>query len=291
MAATNFLYQYKMANILVKLIVINVAVFLLVYLGSFILSTSPQYFSRWFILSDDLDSILFRPWSLITYGFLHFGFLHILFNMLWLYWFGQIVLNLFTGKRLLTVYLLGALFGGLLFVIAYNLFPAFEQNRGFLIGASGAVTAIMVFIATYSPNTEVRIFTFTLKLWHIALFLFLFDLVRIPSSGNAGGLMAHVGGAIFGYIYAIQLAKGNDIGKWFENFMDWVANLFKPRSKKPFKTVHRTTQNNPARSKPKAAKTDHQKKVDGILDKIGKSGYESLTKEEKDFLFKAGKDD
>ncbi len=231
MAANNFLYQYKVANILVKLIVINVAVFLLVYLGSFILSTSPQYFSRWFILSDDLDTLLFRPWTLITYGFLHFGFLHILFNMLWLYWFGQIVLNLFTGKRLLTVYLLGALFGGLLFIIAYNLFPAFEQNRGYLIGASGAVTAIMVFIATYTPNTEVRIFTFNIKLWHIALFLFLFDLVRIPSSGNAGGLMAHVGGAVFGYIYAIQLSKGHDIGKWFENFMDWIANLFKPRSK------------------------------------------------------------
>jgi membrane associated rhomboid family serine protease len=252
---------------------------------------SPQYFTRWFVLSDDFDTLLFRPWTLITYGFLHFGFLHILFNMLWLYWFGQFVLNLFTGKRLLTVYLLGALFGGLLFVVAYNLFPAFEQSRGFLIGASGAVTAIMVFIATYTPNTEVRIFTFTIKLWHIALFLFLLDLVRIPSSGNAGGLMAHVGGAIFGYIYAIQLAKGHDIGLWFENIMDWVANLFKPRSKKPFKTVHRTKRNTTATAKPNKDKSAHQKKVDGILDKIGKSGYESLTKAEKDFLFKAGKDD
>ncbi|MCG2417906.1 rhomboid family intramembrane serine protease [Aequorivita sp. F47161] len=291
MAATSLSYKYKTANILVKLIIINVAAFLLVYLGSFILNMSPQYFTRWFVLSDDFDTLLFRPWTLITYGFLHFGFLHILFNMLWLYWFGQFVLNLFTGKRLLTVYLLGALFGGLLFVVAYNLFPAFEQSRGFLIGASGAVTAIMVFIATYTPNTEVRIFTFTIKLWHIALFLFLLDLVRIPSSGNAGGLMAHVGGAIFGYIYAIQLAKGHDIGLWFENIMDWVANLFKPRSKKPFKTVHRTKRNTTATAKPNKDKSAHQKKVDGILDKIGKSGYESLTKAEKDFLFKAGKDD
>lgn len=291
MATTNFLNQYKTANILVKLIVINVAVFLAVYLGSFILSTSPQYFSRWFVLSDNFDTLLFRPWTLITYGFLHFGFLHILFNMVWLYWFGQIVLNLFTGKRLLTVYLLGALFGGLLFVIAYNLFPAFAESRGFLIGASGAVTAIMVFIATYTPNTEVRIFTFTIKLWHIALFLFLFDLVRIPTSGNAGGLMAHVGGAIFGYIYAIQLAKGNDISKWFENILDWVANLFKSQKNNPFKKVHRTTHATSKRSKSKEAKSGHQKKVDGILDKIGKSGYESLTKEEKDFLFKAGKED
>lgn len=243
------------------------------------------------MLSDDFYTILSNPWSLITYGFLHFDFFHILFNMLWLYWFGQFFLNLFNGKRLLTIYLLGAFFGGLLFVLSYNFFPVFKYDNRPLIGASGAVTAIMIFIATYTPNTEVRIFTFTLKLWHIALFLFLFDLVRIPSSGNAGGLMAHVGGAIFGFVYAIQLAKGNDIGKWFENFMDWIANLFKPRKKKPFKKVHRTTQPSSQRSKPKDPKSEHQKKVDGILDKIGKSGYESLTKEEKDFLFKAGKED
>lgn len=291
MTASNLSYKFKTANILVKLIVINVAVFLVVSLGSFFLGTSPHYFSRWFVLSDDFDNLLFRPWALISYGFLHYGFFHLLFNMIWLYWFGQFVLSLFTGKRLLTIYLLGALFGGLLFVLSYNLFPVFAESRGYLIGASGAVTAIMIFIATYKPNTEVRIFTFNIKLWHIAIFLFLLDLIRIPSSGNAGGLMAHVGGAGFGYIYAVQLAKGNDIGKWFENFMDWIGNLFKPRTKKPFKTVHRTTQPKTKRSNSKDTKSDYQKKVDGILDKIGKSGYESLTKEEKDFLFKAGKED
>ncbi|HLW33720.1 MAG TPA: rhomboid family intramembrane serine protease [Aequorivita sp.] len=289
--ATSLSYKYKTANILVKLIVINVLAFLVVRLGAFFFSMAPGYFARWFVLSDDFDTILFQPWTLISYGFLHFDFFHILFNMLWLYWFGRFVLNLFSEKRLLTVYLLGALFGGLLFVLSYNLFPVFEESRGFLIGASGAVTAIMIFIATYAPNTEIRIFTFNLKLWHIALFLFLLDLVRIPGSGNAGGLMAHVGGGVFGYIYAVQLVKGNDIGKWFENIMDWVANLFKPRTKKPFKTVHRTTHASPQRSKSKVEKSDYQKKVDVILDKIGKSGYESLSKEEKDFLFKAGKED
>lgn len=291
MAATSLSYKYNTASVLVKLIILIAAAFLVVRLGAFFLSITPFNFSRWFVLSDDFDTLLFRPWTLITYGFLHYDFFHILFNMLWLYWFGQFVLNFFNGKRLLTVYLLGALFGGLLFVLAYNLFPVFAESKGYLIGASGAVTAIMIFIATYTPNTEFRIFTFTIKLWHIAVFLFLLDLVRIPTSGNAGGLMAHVGGGLFGYIYAVQLAKGNDIGKWFENFMDWITNLFKPRSKKPFKKVHRTTHSPQQRSKPKDLKSDHQKKVDGILDKIGKSGYESLTKEEKDFLFKAGKED
>lgn len=291
MAATSLSYKFKTANVLVKLIIVNAVVFLVVRLGSFFLGIAPHIFSEWFVLSDNLNTLLYRPWTLFSYGFLHIGFFHVLFNMIWLYWFGQIALNLFSGKRLFTIYMLGALFGGLLFVLAYNLFPVFAESRAFLIGASGAVTAIMIFIATYTPNTEIRIFTFTIKLWHIALFLFLFDLVRIPTSGNAGGLLAHVGGAIFGYVYAIQLAKGNDIGKWFEDGVEWIVNFFNPRTKKTFKKVHRTTQPSGKRSNSGQTKSDRQKKIDGILDKIGKSGYESLTKEEKDFLFKAGKED
>src|SRR5690554_2927150 len=285
-------YQFKMANVLVKLIVINVAAFLIVRLGSFFLNITPFDFSKWFVLSDGLETLIFQPWTLITYGFMHFDFFHILFNMIWLYWFGQFALNLFTEKRLLTVYLLGALYGGLLFVVSYNLFPVFEGSRGDLLGASGAVTAIMVFIATYSPNTEVRLFNFSIKLWHIALFLFLLDLIRIPSSGNAGGLLAHVGGGIFGYVYAVQLTKGNDIGKWFENFMDWIVGLFKKKNHVLFKKVHRNKTASAAKRKTSPiSKSEHQKKIDTILDKISQSGYESLSKEEKDYLFRAGKDD
>ena len=119
------------------------------------------------------------------------------------------------------------------------------------------------------------------------------DLIRLPTSGNAGGLLAHLGGAIFGYVYAVQLAKGNNIGAWFETLMDGVANIFKSRKDRPFKKVHRTR---PAKKsttayQKKEDKTSHQKKVDAILDKISKSGYDSLTKAEKDFLFKAGNQD
>ena len=273
MMRNNLSYKFKTADVLTKLIVINAAVFLIVRLGAFFMGMPPGWFSRWFVLSDDFETILIRPWSLISYGFLHFDFFHILFNMIWLYWFGRIVLNLFSGKRLLTLYMLGAMSGGLLFALSYSIFPVFQDMRGYLIGASGAVTAIMIFIATYTPNTEVRIFTFTLKLWHIALFLFVFDLLRIPSSGNAGGLLAHVGGGVFGYSYAIQLLKGNDIGKWFENFMDWIANLFKPQAKKPFKKVHRTKRPKAQKSSSSSSKSDKQKRIDAILDKIGKSGY------------------
>lgn len=290
MATNNLAYQYKTANIIVKLIALNAIIFIVVGLAAFLFGSSQAQLTSWFSLPDDLGQLVLQPWSLITYSFLHFGFMHILINMLWLHFFGKFILSLFSEKRFLTIYLLGAFFGGLLFVVSYNVFPAFSGSRSFLIGASGAVTAIMIFIATYTPNTAFRIFTWTIKLWQIALVLFLFDVIRLPSSGNAGGLLAHVGGGIFGYVYATQLAKGKDIGLWFEKIMDWVENLVKPRSKKPFKTVHRTPKGASDRTTKAKGKDDHQKKIDAILDKIGKSGYESLTKAEKDFLFKAGKE-
>ncbi|MBE9489573.1 MAG: rhomboid family intramembrane serine protease [Bacteroidetes bacterium] len=283
-------YQFKQASIVLKLIVINAIIFLLVFLGSFFFKIHPGELTAWFILPTDFLSLLAQPWSLITYSFLHFRFWHVFWNMYILYWFGSYVLNLFSSKRFLTIYLLGAVFGGLLYVLAYNLFPVFNGHNGNLLGASAAVRAIMIFIAVYTPNTVVRIFMFKVKLWQIGLFVVLFDLVQLPSSGNAGGLLAHLGGALFGYLYAVQLAKGNDIGKWFENIIDWFANQFKPRHKRPFKKVHRTTRKASPRTNIKTPKAEHQKKIDAILDKIGKSGYDSLTKAEKDFLFKAGKD-
>ncbi|GHC54068.1 rhomboid family protein [Ulvibacter litoralis] len=288
--ANNLTYQFKTANIIVKIIAINAVIFLTVYLASFFFGTTQGNLVKWFVLPENLSELILQPWSLFTYSFLHFGLWHVLFNMLWLYWFGTIILNLFTPKRLLTIYLLGGFFGGLLYVIAYNIFPVFTTTTGSLIGASGAVMAIMVFIATYTPNTEMRIFMFNIKLWHIAVFFLLLDLVQIPTSGNAGGLIAHLGGALFGYVYAVQLGKGKDIGIWFENAMDWVTDLFKPRTKKPFKKVHRTQQPKSSSVTQKGNTSENQKKIDAILDKIGKSGYESLTKAEKDFLFKAGKE-
>ena len=258
---------------------------------------SGSIFSQWFSLPTDLGRLLIQPWSLLTYAFLHAGFWHIFWNMLILYWFGQIVLNLFTEKRFLTIYLLGALAGGVLFVLAYNLFPVLITSSAYLVGASAAVRAIMIFIAAYTPNTEVRVIFFNVKLWHIGVFVVLTDLIQIPSSGNAGGLLAHVGGAIFGYVYARQLSKGNDIGLWWERLADGVVNLFKskPKSAKKanMKTVYKnqtSAQKRTYRSGSRVSKNEQQAQIDAILDKISKSGYDSLSKAEKDFLFKAGKD-
>jgi len=288
--AKSLSYQFKTASIAIKIIAINLVIFLLVNLSAFFLQISPGFLTQWFVLPDGLLEFALQPWSFITYAFIHFGFWHLLFNMIMLYWFSNFILNLFDAKRFLTVYLLGAIFGGLLYVAAYNIFPVFAGRDAYLLGASGAVTAIMIFIATYAPNTEFRIFRFNIKLWQIAAILFLLDLVRLPTSGNEGGLLAHIGGGLYGYFYAVQLGKGKDIGAWFTKFITWVEDQFKPRKKKPFKKVHRTPRQQPKRST-KADKSDNQKKVDAILDKIGKSGYDSLTKAEKDFLFKAGKED
>ncbi len=296
MATSNLTYQFKTANIIIKLIVVNVALFLFATLGSWIFKSSPGALMSWFVLPVDLGSLLVQFWSVLTYSFLHFDFWHIFWNMLVLYWFGPYVLNLFTEKRFLTIYLLGAICGGLLFVSAYNVFPVLSGSLAYLIGASAAVRAIMIFIAAYTPNAEVRIIFFNVKLWQIGLFVVLSDLIQIPTSGNAGGLIAHMGGAIFGYFYAIQLKKGSDIGAWFEKLMDAFANVFKPKKKSPLKTVHKSkTYKKPRRktttsTTKKTVKTPNQEQIDAILDKISKSGYDSLTKEEKDFLFKAGKE-
>ena len=289
MNTNNLIGQFKQLSIVLKIIVINTLIFLIFYLGSFFFKLSPSTLVSWFVLPTSFLEIVCQPWSFVTYAFLHAGFWHLFWNMYLLYWFGLYVLNLFTSKRFLTIYLLGAINGGLFYVLAYNLFPVFNNISSNLMGASAAVLAIVIFIATYTPDAMVRIFTFRIKLWQIGLVMVLLDLFQLPSSGNAGGLIAHMGGAIFGYVYAIQLKKGNDIGIWFENFMDLLVNLFKSNKYKHFKQVHKTKQSAPKNTK-RNPTTNYQIKIDRILDKIGKSGYDSLTKAEKDFLFKAGKD-
>ena len=289
MNTNNLLDQYKQLSIVLKIIVINTLIFLIVYLGSFFFKLPPSIFVSWFVLPTSFLEIVLQPWSFVTYAFLHAGFWHLFWNMYLLYWFGLFTLNLFTSKRFLTIYLLGAINGGLFYVLAYNFFPVFNNISSNLMGASAAVLAIVIFIATYTPEAMVRIFTFRIKLWQIGLVMVLLDLLQLPSSGNAGGLIAHMGGAIFGYVYAIQLKKGNDIGIWFENLIDTLVNLFKSNKHKHFKQVHKTKQTATKNTK-RNPTNNHQIKIDLILDKIGKSGYDSLTKAEKDFLFKAGKD-
>ena len=288
-------YQYARLNVSEKLLAINVVVFIVMGLISALIGPNIE---GWFALPQDFFEFLVQPWSLITYSFLHAGFFHILWNMYILYIAGRILLNLFDGKRFLNIYFLGVILGGLLFLLSYNIFPALIGQRTALVGASAGVMAVLIFVCTYIPNQEVRIIFFNVKLWQVGLFVVLMDLIQIPLGGNVGGHLAHLGGAFLGYVYARQLFKGTDIGEGFSKLMDGFADLFKSNTvsggkkgkKAPMKTVYRK-QKTASRSRPMGNKDDHQQRIDAILDKISKSGYESLSKAEKDYLFKAGKED
>lgn len=291
MSQPNLRYQYNRLNIAEKLIAINVLVFIVNSLVPFLLGISKNSIVQWFQLPNDIVDIAMQPWSLFTYSFFHGGIGHLFWNMLLIYFVGRIFLNLFDTNRFLNVYLLGVLLGGLFFVLGYNIFPAFFNTNAYLIGASAGASAILIFVCTYIPNQEVRVIFFNVKLWYIGAFVVLTDLVQLPLS-NSGGHLAHLGGAFLGYLYASQLLKGTDIGSGFSKFLDGIANLFKKTEKKAsMKTVYK----NQASKTGSASKADydkktHQKKIDAILDKISKSGYESLSKAEKDFLFQAGKE-
>lgn len=272
--------KLKRLNVLEKIIVVNLVVFVLEALFRLNL--------KWFVLPSGLSDFLLKPWSIVTYAFLHGDVLHILFNMVWLYFIGRIVLNLFSPKMALNIYFLGAICGGLLFMLGYQLFPSFFGIKSTLVGASASVRALLIFICAYMPNQEVRLITFNIKLWYIAVAIVVIDFIGL-SGGNAGGHLAHLGGVLLGYAYAKQLTKGNDIGKGFERIMDSLVSMFKSSKKSPLKTVHKNKDKVGGYAKKEFNEFNNQKKIDVILDKISKSGYDSLTAEEKDFLFRAGK--
>jgi membrane associated rhomboid family serine protease len=288
----NLKYKYNTADILEKLIGINVLLFILPFVIrtiGFLLQIPTDFFVEWMVFPKDLLEFAYKPWTIITYAFMHAGLLHILSNMLILYFSGKYFLTYFSEKRMLNLYLLGAICGALVYMLSYNLLPAFTSSGpSYLIGASASVMAILVATATQSPNLQVRLFFLGhLKLWWIAAFLIIVDIAQIPLS-NPGGHLAHLGGSAIGYLYIIQLNKGNDIGAWLQSFTNWLAGLMDSKPKKSrMKTVYKT-QNKTKSSG--ISQSDKQKKIDIILDKISKSGYDSLSKEEKDFLFKAGKD-
>lgn len=282
-------------NVLQKIIVVNVALFLLGLLLQLIKGSFHQSSLGWLELPSDFSVFILKPWSIITYAFVHYDFLHILFNMLWLYVIGELFLNLFSPKLALNVYFLGAISGGLLFMLCYSVFPEVFMTGNSLVGASASVRALLIFLCAYLPNKEIRFFTFNLKLWYFGVAIVILDVLGVisgikdPIGGNAGGNLAHLGGAALGYFYAVQLKKGTDIGKGFERFMDWVVSLFRVSKKSPLKTVYKNKSKVGDYTKKDFDEFNNQKKIDVILDKISKSGYDSLTSEEKDFLFRAGK--
>ncbi|CAL2061165.1 rhomboid family intramembrane serine protease [Tenacibaculum sp. 190524A05c] len=280
----NLKQHFSRASMLEKIIYINIAVFVLeLLISSFtgLYRSQLNFIDQWFALSSSLDAYITKPWSIISYGFLHAGFFHILFNCFALYIFGRLFTEYFTQKQLLNFYLLGTIFGGLFFLIATNTFPFFLGKSLILVGASAGVYAIMVGIATYIPNYELRIplVNLYIKLWQLVAFFIVMNLISLSGS-NGGGHFAHLGGALFGFLY-VSRASNKELNL-FENISKWFK-----RDKSNLKTVYKSDNPTPRR-KDTLRKSDNQKKIDEILDKIGKSGYDALTKEEKEFLFKQG---
>jgi membrane associated rhomboid family serine protease len=283
---------FKRGSALIKLIYINAAVFLLIKIIQvlaflFEFSGVSTVLVHWLSVPADIPTLITRPWSIFTYMFLHEGFFHILFNLLWLYVFGRIFLMYLNEKKLLSVYLVGGLAGAALYIISFNIFPAFREvvSLSLALGASASVMAIVIAISVYVPNFSINLlFLGPVKLKYIAIFTIVLDVLSIPSS-NSGGHIAHLGGALFGYLYISQYRKGKVITSGFDRFMDNVFALFKPKPK--FKVTHK-------QHRPKTdieynkEKAKRQEKINKILEKISKKGYESLTREEKEILFKAG---
>jgi len=279
--------SFKKGSVLTRLIYINIGVFLAVRIIHVFFFLLNQDFSllNWLSLPADSRQLLLMPWTLITYMFLHFNFLHILFNILWLYWMGKIFLFYFDEKKLLGVYILGGLSGGLFFLLAYNLFPAFADVIVFsrLLGASASVLAIIAAVATYAPNHTINLlFIGQIRMKYLALVSIALYVIGIASS-NAGGNLAHLGGAAFGFVFALQYRKGQDLTRWTTKFMDVVARLFQPQQR--IKVSYRGKND----IEYNRHKNQQQEEINRVLDKISKSGYDSLTKEEKELLFKMGK--
>ncbi|MFP9114839.1 rhomboid family intramembrane serine protease [Flavobacterium sp. RHBU_3] len=243
--------------------------------------------SNWFSISSNPADLLWKPWTLITYAFLHEGFLHLFFNMLWLFFAGRLFLTFFTQKQFFGLYILSAIFAGLIFIGSYQVIPMLVGTTVSMVGASAAIMAVLIATAVYAPQYEVRLMLIgTVRLWHIAGVFIVLDLINV-SVANSGGHIAHLSGALFGLIYIKLLQNGTDLSKGVSAVIDFFANLFKPKKATPFKKVHKNS--TPPRATAPKAQDMTQKQIDHILDKISQSGYDSLTKEEKEFLFKVGK--
>jgi membrane associated rhomboid family serine protease len=282
--------QYP-GNSLMKFIIVNVAVFVLIKLvwvvGLLFQLSLPldQWVLKQLAVPASLHSLLYKPWTLFTYMFLHEGVFHILFNMLVLYWFGQILTEYLGNKKFVYTYILGGISGAVFYIVCFNLFPLFTSTVEYsqALGASGAVMAIVFATATLLPDYSVMLFIIgSVRLKYIALFYLIFDLIGIGSI-NSGGHLAHLGGALFGFIMVSQLRKGNDFINGIDRQVQKLRSLFIRKPK--LRVAHKANTTTQKPRKPHS-ETD-QAVIDAILDKISKSGYESLSKEEKQILFKA----
>lgn len=290
--------SFRQGSILFRLIFVNVTVFVSLGLFFVILRLFTPGISlnalradfqhdilRHLMVPSIPGELLVRPWTIITYMFTHFNFLHILFNMLILFWFGRIFLQYLTGRQLLSTYLLGGLAGAFLYILFFNVFPGLKEYLGTpMLGASASIMAIVIAISFYVPDyTLYLLFLGSVRLKYIALAFIVLDILMIASD-NAGGNIAHLGGALYGFWFISRFKKGRDVGNWLNVLIDRIVAVFKPRPR--LNVTYRRQARSVSDEEFNRNKVSQQKEIDRILDKIAKGGYEGLTKKEKETLFK-----
>ncbi|MCL9807765.1 rhomboid family intramembrane serine protease [Flavobacterium luminosum] len=284
--------QYKVGDMATKLIFWNSFLFIVPSLIAVVLYlvNIPFDYKDYVAVPSLWSLFVLKPWTLVSYSFFHNSVLHLIFNMMMLHFSGRLFTTFFTQKQLFGLYFLGGLFGGLLFLLGYQSIPSLQGQSTALIGASASVMAILVATTVYQPDYNLRLLFFgNVKLWHVALVFLILDVIQLPFD-NTGGHIAHLGGALFGFVYIQFLKSGIDLTSGLNSFLDTLMSLFSKKKTTPFKKVHRNVK---PKSQPSGSrivtKDKTQQQIDEILDKISQSGYDSLTKEEKEFLFKAGK--
>jgi len=283
-------------NAHVQLIIINVIIFIAIGAISVVgeisgATTFSDFLYNQFTIPPTISEFLSKPWTLITYMFAHsrWDIFHILFNMLVFYWFGRLFVEYLGSAKLTALYILGGLAGGIMYLLMFNTVPYYIERSGFpgMVGASASIYAIVVATATLLPNyTFFLLFFGPVKIKYIAAFYVVISFLGTTQS-NAGGNLAHLGGALIGFVYLKQLQAGINWGSWITVTLEWFQDLFK--SKPKVKVTYRSEEK-PSKQKVKvSANKSSQAEIDAILDKISDRGYESLTKEEKDKLFNASK--
>lgn len=292
--------QFRSGSMHIRLILINLFVFvgIRVAFGIAELSHSREILDvidQVFFMKTGFKELLVHPWTLVTSIFSHFDFLHFLMNMLFLYFAGNMFLQFFTSRRLLHVYIIGGIIGGLFEVIAHSVFPALLNSNSVILGASGSIMAIFIALAVHRPNLQVHLFgVFPVQLILIAGIYVIYDLISIGSKDGTAHF-AHIGGALVGFLSVTNINSGYNIINMSETFgQRWKkfwANLFKPRTRLKVEKGGRDGRGGKTDEQYNLDKKARQEKTDKILDKISKSGYESLTKAEKEFLFSQSRND
>lgn len=282
--------QIKNGDPVTRLIVINVSVFLLIsifriFSGVGLLASFVSALIDNLSFHIGLQGIIYKPWTIITYMFTHIELFHLFWNMITLFWFGKILSEYTSVKKIIPLYLMGGITGALFPALLFIGVPAFNNYLGVpMVGASAGVTAIIIAAAVLVPHVRLNLmFIGPVKLLYVALFVVFLDLLNVASHNNLGGSLAHLGGALMGYVFMLQYKKGNDLSKGINVVLEWLTNLFKSSPKSNLKTVHRRAVPDDEYNSNKIAT---QAQIDAILDKISKSGYESLSSKEKEFLFR-----